>query len=205
VIGRGTAPLPGHNVVRLLYLDEAGISAKETHLCVSGVLIHGDRQALAVEQKFDELLTRYIPESDRLGFIFHATDIFHGSAYFDREKWSQDTRLQILADIAGIIRDFNLPVILSTYEKATFGAAVPEVFNTTLNNKRMVMHTASLADCAVWADRWLEKYASDENAMIIAEDTDRVKKMLKLAIRMFRTPALLKMIGLDWIGYQGFH
>jgi hypothetical protein len=186
--------------LRLLYLDEAGISAHEPALCVAGVMVHGDHQALGVEQKLDELIAKYIPEKDRGGFVFHATDIFHGSGYFDRQKWSRESRLQILTDLAGIIEQFHLPVILSAYQKDGFGAGVPEVVDAAHAQKRFVMQTASLADCAVWADRWLEKYAADENAIIIAEDTDRVKKMLKIAIRLFRNPAMLKAAGLELPG-----
>ena len=38
------APLLGQNLVRMVYLDEGGISHNEPVLCVAGVMIHGDRQ-----------------------------------------------------------------------------------------------------------------------------------------------------------------
>jgi hypothetical protein len=193
------APLLGHNLVRLLYLDEAGISAHESALCVAGVLIHGDTEAFAVEKKLAELVQRYIPEEDRRGFIFHATDVFHGSRYFDRKKWPQDIRIQILNDLAGIIDSLSLPVVWSVYQKDTFGRDVPEVFEAAHNQKRVIMQAASVVDCATWADRWLEKFAPEENAIIIAEDTDRVKRMLKASISMLRNPDSLKSAGLDWI------
>jgi Protein of unknown function (DUF3800) len=185
--------------VRLIYLDEAGISAGEPLLCVAGVLIHGDREALKVDQKLIELVEKYIPEEDREGFIFHAKDIFHGAKYFNRERWSRETRLQILSDIAGVIEEFNLPVVASIYQKATYGQGVPEVLNAEHGQKRIIMQTASVTDCAIWADRWLETFASDENGMIIAEDADRIKPMLKKIIKLLRTPALLRANGMDQI------
>ncbi len=36
--------------------------------------------------------------------------------------------------------------------------------------------------------------------MIIAEDTDRVKKLMKQSIRLFRSPTLLKAWGIDFPG-----
>jgi len=183
--------------MRLLYLDEAGISAKESGLCVAGILIHGDYEAPAVEQRLEELISRYIPEQDRVGFVFHATDIFHGSKYFNREDWSRETRLQILADLAGIIDELHLPVVVGMYQKETFGIGVPEVHTADHSTKRPLIQTTSALDCIVWADRWLRKYAGDEKAMVIAEDTDRVKRLMKASVKLFRTPALLKAFGID--------
>src|SRR6266852_5096161 len=185
--------------MRLIYLDEAGIST-EPGLCVAGVLVHGDHEALIVEQKLQALVNRYIPEQDRLGFAFHATDIFQGTRYFgDRDKWSRDIRNQILNDIAGIIEELSLPVVASFYQKETFGADVPEVLNAAHNEKRDIMQSMCVLDCAVWADRWLEKYATGENGIIIAEDTDRVKRLVKASIMLFRTPAMLRAYEVDWI------
>jgi hypothetical protein len=181
--------------LRLVYLDEAGISAVEPILCVAGVLIHGDLEILEVHHKLDEIVDRYIPAEDRAGFVFHATDIFHGSRHF--KKWRPNERLQILTEIAEIIESLHLPVVASLYEKNTFGTGVPEVLEATHEKKRVIMQTASAMDCAVWAERWLETYAGRENAMIIAEDTDRVKKMMKAAIQLLRTPVSLKASGLD--------
>jgi hypothetical protein len=185
--------------MRLIYLDEAGIST-EPGLCVAGVLIHGDHEAPFVEQKLQAVVNRYIPEQDRLGFAFHAVDIFQGTRYFgDRNKWSRDTRNQILNDIAGIIDELSLPVVASFYQKDTFGEGVPEVLNAAPDKKREIMQSICVLDCAIWADRWLEKYATSENAIIIAEDTDRVKRLVKASIMLFRTPAMLQAYGIDWI------
>ena len=68
------APLLGHNLVRLLYLDEAGTDGRATHMCVAGVLVHGDHQWPEIDRLVGDLITKYIPESDRFGFIFHATE-----------------------------------------------------------------------------------------------------------------------------------
>jgi hypothetical protein len=51
---------------------------------VAGVIIHGDTQAMEVEKRLDQMRQQHIPEKDWDKVIFHATDIYHGSGYFDR-------------------------------------------------------------------------------------------------------------------------
>jgi hypothetical protein len=89
----GRAPLLGHNLVRLLYLDESGTNDEDPFLCVAGVLVHGDNQWPEIDRRILNLIDQYIPQQDRIGFCFHATDIFHGSDYFDRKKreWSDES------------------------------------------------------------------------------------------------------------------
>jgi hypothetical protein len=77
--GAGHIPLRGHNLVRMIYHDEAGIHHNAPVLTVAGVLVHGDRQWPEVDRLIVALIDKYIPEPDRRGFVFHATDIFHGS------------------------------------------------------------------------------------------------------------------------------
>jgi hypothetical protein len=98
------APLFGQNLVRLIYLDETGTTSRATFLSVAGVILHGDYEWPGVDERIVALIERYIPEPDRLGFVFHATDIFHGSGYFDRRKpeWeTTDQRWPILLASAG--------------------------------------------------------------------------------------------------------
>jgi hypothetical protein len=39
-------------------------------------------------------------------------------------------------------------------------------------------------DCALWTDRWLAKYAPNENALITAEDNYYTKKMMKTSVQI---------------------
>jgi hypothetical protein len=73
------APLRGHNLVRLVYLDEAGTDRSASFMCVAGVLVHGDIEWPEVDRRLVALVEKHIPPEDRLGFFFHATDIYHGS------------------------------------------------------------------------------------------------------------------------------
>jgi len=121
---RHERPLLGAELVRLIYLDESGISQRETITCVSGVMIHGDRQWRLVEDAIKGLIEKYIPSQSREDFAFHATDIYHGSGYFDRSVWTREIRKNILSDIGNIIYDLDLPIVNGMYKKSTFGVGV---------------------------------------------------------------------------------
>ncbi|WP_318761817.1 DUF3800 domain-containing protein [Aminobacter niigataensis] len=177
-------------------MDEAGISRGESAMAVAGVIIHGDQQSTSIQKKLAKLIRKHIPEPDQLGFVFHATDIYHGARYFDRRKWQWDKRIEILSDLASIIDEFHLPVVVGAYVKETFGGgAVPA--DLAEQKKIGLMQSAATMDCAVQADRWLAKYSPDENALLIAEDADRVKPLIKLIILTLRYPDRLKDAGLD--------
>jgi len=188
--------------MRLVYLDEAGTSRNEPAMCVAGVLVHGDYQSFELTKMLDQVRQRHIPEADRETVIFHATDIFHGSRYFDRRRWTQEKRLQILTDLAAVIENLNLSIVSGQYQKDKYGqgidwSAVPQEL------KKTIMHTGAAMDCALWTDRWLAKYAPTENALITAEDNDYVKRMMKESVRILRSQPLMDQRGLNELGELG--
>lgn len=194
-----TAPLLGHNLVRLVYLDEAGTDQAAPFLCVAGVLVHGDYQWPQMAERFSDLLKRYIPETDWPGLIFHATDIYHGSGYFNRNKpeWADvNKRHQLLDDIAKIIDDMSLPIVAGTYEKKTFGMGVVDPLEAQKHESKFI-HNVAAADCLMWADQWLERFAPSELATVIHEDGTRAKPMIKATLRILRDEEFLKKEGLS--------
>jgi hypothetical protein len=59
--------------------------------------------------------------------LAHATDIYHGSGYFDRRKqqWSDEwSRWIILTRLALIIESMKLPIVAGIYLKENFGIGV---------------------------------------------------------------------------------
>jgi hypothetical protein len=184
----------GHNLVRVVYLDEAGTDYKVTHLCVAGVIIHGDWHPQKIDQMFYGLESIYIPARDRrLGFHFHATDIFHGSGYFDRRKpeWPEARRMALLADIAEVIDSLSLPVVVGFYEKLAFGAgALPP--QMPRKDREELIQNAATVDCLMRVDKWLEKFSPSENAAVVHEDGPRSKKVIKRIVRALRNSDLLE-------------
>lgn len=194
------APLLGHNLVRLLYLDEAGTDHRAPFISVAGVLVHGDTQYPEIERRILALADKYIPEPDRLLTVFHATDIFHGSGYFDRRKpeWSdQEKRIRMLDELAKIIDDLHLPVIFGNYERAKFESGKYTIEGTA-QDRTDLLHDVAILDCLARTDKWLARYAPDELAAIYHEDLPRNKERIKQAARIARSPALIKAVG--WTG-----
>lgn len=128
--------LDGTKIVRLVYMDEAGISkqAQEPFLVVAGVLVDADRVLNGVENQLEGIMRRHIPAEHQDGFVFHATELFNGGGkVFRREasdfvgprEWPLDRRLKIADEIMAIPRKFNLPIAIGFVERATF----PRAFN----------------------------------------------------------------------------
>ena len=100
--------------MRLVYLDEAGISnpQQEPYLVVAGIIVHADEQWYALEQYLRDMVTDFIPPSLRAGFTFHANQLFAGGGkIFDRDVWPKETRWQILQELVSIPEKFDLPVV----------------------------------------------------------------------------------------------
>ncbi len=175
------------NLVRLVYLDEAGTTSGATWLAVAGVIVHGDMQWREADRRVAALIEKHIPKEDRSSFVFHATDIFHGSRYFDRKspEWaSRERRWGILADLAQIIADLNLPVVVGSEDKLPFPdlrAPLPQED----------LHTWSALNCLYWSDLWLSAFAPDEMATVVHEDGALAKPLIRNLVRACRYPEML--------------
>jgi hypothetical protein len=161
-------------------------------------MVHGDFEWPEIDKRIAALIEKYIPQSDRIGFFFHATDIFHGSGYFDRRKpeWDdREKRWPILLDLAQIIEELSLPVVAGTYRKETFGGELIRAKSTAFRHK--MIHDMAALDCMLWADRWLAKFAPSELSTIIHEDGTPAKPLIKAIIRIMRSVELMQQWGFD--------
>jgi hypothetical protein len=196
-----STPLLGHDLVRLLYLDETGTSRDATFIAVAGVIVHGDRQWPKIEQRVVDLIEKYIPPADRLGFVFHATDIFHGAKDFGRRKpeWeTRERRFSVLYDLAKIIADLELPVVLGSHKKDEYGRGIlSDADEGRLELKANIIHNNAVIDCLMWADKWLERFAPNELATVIHEDGSRAKKLIQACVEMLRSKEKMISIGFN--------
>lgn len=170
--------------MRLVYLDEAGTSAAATWIAVAGVIVQGDHQWREADRRIAALIERYIPATDRPDFAFHATDVFHGSRYFDRSQpqWAtREQRWPILTDLAQILADLELPVVVGIEEKSPYWGEAPPPPTENL-------HTWSALNCLYWADLWLDAFAPDELATVVHEDGPLAKPLIKNLVRACRYP-----------------
>lgn len=111
-------PVKGESLVRLVYLDESGISVHEPILVVAGVFIHADTQWVPVGRHVSSLVEKYVPAHQREGFIFHASQMYHGSGpVFDRNKYPVEKSREALHELLAIPAKFGLPVSFGFLDK----------------------------------------------------------------------------------------
>ena len=107
--------LQGSAVVRLAYMDEAGISnpQQEPYLVVAGVIIHADKNLVEIERYLDRLVAQYIPVEHQQDFVFHATELFNGGRVFKRDdpRFPLPVRMEIASRISAIPKKFGLRLV----------------------------------------------------------------------------------------------
>jgi Protein of unknown function (DUF3800) len=183
--------------MRLTYVDEGGIAKHEGFMVVSGAIIDGDRQLVAIENHLDILVQKHIPEEDRPGFIFHATEIWSGGGYFkDRNKWPRDRRLLILQDLSKIPKHFDVPIAWGHVDKSKFpDPKFACLFSTAEID--VATHVMAFTECSLVTEMFMRECTTNEITVMIAEDRDVVRRAVKEAHAMYRNPAEIKKYGLD--------
>jgi hypothetical protein len=74
--------IEGTKLVRFVYLDETGISTKESVVVVAGPIMDADRDRRLVEDYLLDLIEEYIPEKNRTRAApFHAARCFTGKGF----------------------------------------------------------------------------------------------------------------------------
>src|SRR6266436_2288652 len=120
-------PLDGDRILRLVYVDEAGIGKPEDEpfLIVGAVVVHADNSLVAVERYLDKIVKRHIPEEHWHDFVFHATHLFNwGGKVFTKNNpaWPLPKRLEIAGELAAVPAKFHLPLIVGICERAKFSS-----------------------------------------------------------------------------------
>lgn len=192
--------LTGSNLVRIVYVDEAGISnpAHEPYVVVAAVAIHGDNDSGRITKLLEALADEY-----ELPWIasFHAKDIWHGNGPFDRNdpKWPLSRRRQLLSRLANIPAKLGLPVAIGYVNRKAHQQATEDYYRKLERDlgrpfKRptsphLLQHAEAFVRAAKAIDSWMQVNAPTERAMLIAEDAPQVKNDLKMiqAIAQSRT------------------
>jgi hypothetical protein len=168
----------GGALVRLFYIDESGRSSleKDPHFVVAGLGVHGDTQYHPLVSRIASIRDECFPNGAPDGFYFHATELYSGGGFFPRETWPREKRHEVLAKLASVPREFNLPVFLSSLDrKALRGKSFEGLARMFLD----IEHCICLTFIEVLMEKWLVKFAANELAMIVAEDIPETKKHLK--------------------------
>lgn len=173
------SPLAGRRLVRVVYLDESGTSRKEPLAVVAGVVVDGDSQMIDVEEHLERLVRKHIPEKDRGGFFFHATNIWSATKYFkNRDEWPLDRRLEILHDLVEIPQEFDLPIVFGDCPRNEL-ITIPSGVTMDESGRDVVVHSVAFFQCVCLVEKIMREIWPDEVALLIAEDRPIVKEKLR--------------------------
>lgn len=168
--------------VRLVYTDEAGISnpVHEPFMVVASIILNADQDWMAIDRHLKSIMRKRLPEDLRFTGVFHAKDLWHGTKNFHRDEWSLQERMQILGDLSEIPKKFHLTVVHGFVERMSAQAFLAKRYpDTTPLSRATLIHASAFASVAGAVDRWMRHHASNEVAMIVAEDAGKIKSAIK--------------------------
>jgi len=175
--------------VRLVYLDKAGVSnpKEERFLIVAGVEVNADKQFKLIEAHIGRLAKKYMREENRDDAAFHAMELFHGTKHFHRDRWPLELRLEILDELAIIPKKFDLPIIFGTTDRKSLPESLPADAPPKLIEA--IAHAHAFFKCVTQVEIIMLANEKKEVAMVIVEDRERVRTMLKMSDEIFRARA----------------
>lgn len=165
--------------MRLVYLDESGISVKEPFTVVAGVVIDADKQWKLVAEYLNSLLLKYVPAEHQSGFVFHAKELFHGSKVFDPERYPPERRREVLRKLVEIPSKFRLPTVYGYSDK------IPLQNWHTMYPKqpykmRAIHHAVTYSFCVIAVEAYMRQHARPEEiATLVAENNDNARSAVK--------------------------
>jgi hypothetical protein len=158
-------------------------------LChADGVVVNVDDQLNAIENQLDRLMVRHIPARIRnQGFVFHATEVFNGGKYIKRDKpsligpheWPMERRQAIANDIIDILKKFKLPIAIGFVERSKFAANMGLPQGIPAAEETIAAHVATFMNCAMVAEQWMRKETQNENCLLVVENNDDAREMIK--------------------------
>jgi hypothetical protein len=175
--------------VRLVYVDEAGLSnaAQEPFLTVGGVIVRADDGLIPLEKALDALVEAWIPPEHQDGFVFHAKDLFNGGGkvfHRDDPRWPLSRRLELADELAALPARHSLTLTLGV----VFKAEHPKPEGRSAREWLTFLHGLAFLSGAIVAESWLRAECPGEVCMILAEDNDQARSMIRDLIRMNQDP-----------------
>lgn len=173
--------------MRLTYFDDAGLfnAQQEPFIVIGGIIVNGDEQLIPLENAIDALVRKHIPEKDWNGFVFHATELWSGGRYFARDAWPLEKRLEILGDLAAIPGQLETPVSLG-YQDREVALRLLGAERRGLRETELSLYLDCYARFCETVEHFMREVADDEVTLLIGEDNDAIRSMVKAAHQSFR-------------------
>lgn len=188
----GGAPLvEGSRLVRITYIDESGTNPRDPAMVVAGVVVDGDKQIGPVEDALAALIFKHIPEGDRDGFFFRGSDIWNGNGYFrgKDDEWPRDRRAALLAEVVQLPVQYGLPIVFGHVPRQEYVTSLPRA--PSAEELRIAIHCVAFSHMSIMLDRAFEKQWPNENTLLIAEDLQEMKDMLRAVQAVLRSAKAL--------------
>ncbi len=178
-VALGGSPLQGDRLVRIVYLDAAGLGniQKEPLTVVAGVIVHPDKQWRAINKYLSDLADEYVGRPRAFNFYFHAHELFHGTKTFHRDKYDKETRFRILDRLVEIPKIFDSPIVWGYCERHIFESKEhrPPRHISPLSAASSVAFAAA----AHATEQWMTIAADpDEVAMVVMENDEQYKRLI---------------------------
>ena len=189
----GGGELSGDRLVKMVYVDEAGISnpKHEPYVIVSGVIVDADKKMLQARGLLDAVVEKHIPQEYRDGFVFHATELFNGGGKVftrDHPDWPLSKRLEIADDLAKIPRKLQLPIALGWVDRAENATLFPAA-NT--HEQTLDAHILAFARCELQVDTWMRTNAPNEICMVIVEDSESARSLIRATHNFYQDKGMV--------------
>ena len=186
-------PLAAGALVRLIYTDEAGTSAKEAVCVVAAVIIHADHQWRPLESEMRRIIAERVPAHLQTSFAFHATEVFSGGKRIKRDEWLFEDRLDFLKEVLCLPLVHDVPISVGIEFKTDWSKFIDlesmKLPGSRPLNSNQFCHLKAFNACMERADLFLRKYLSGaEIGAVIAEDLSEMKKFLAQFGLMHREP-----------------
>lgn len=170
--------------MRVAYLDEAGISAREKTAVVAAVVIDPDQHYRPLEAYIYELMAFHVSEEHWEDFAFHAKDLIWGGkaqTAFPKTSTSAEERWPILEYLLSIPRGMELPIIVGFYNKPP-PSADPK-------RDSLLAHSFAHTACVLGINAFMRRKAENELCMLIAEDRQDARTQIRHAHAFIRDSA----------------
>lgn len=175
--------------MRIAFLDEAGASkvSEEPYFVVAGVLVEPDGQYDGIAEYLNSIVEQLFPGQKDMPlnsvgkpFIFHAKDIWHGSGFFPRARWSLLERMKIFRMLCEIPRSFNLTVVYGAIDRALHIVELSKLYQPTVRAIASDAHAQAFFIAVQSIDKWMRDFAPNERAILFVEDRKEVKQHLDI-------------------------
>lgn len=176
----GGGYLPGANIVRIIYADEAGRGSikEEPYFVVACAITQPDTQWHEIRRHYADLandIFGFVKTQDKyVDYIFHAEDIWHGTKDFHRSRFTRDERMKILTRLSQVPKLYDVPICLGVLDRTAFSTRIS---GSSLKPKtiNMMEYGEAYAKAIQFVDTWMGDHCPEEVAMVTVEDSDKLK------------------------------